>query len=837
MQPLLYLNLPEGLEQLSELALDLRWTWSHAGDQLWRSISPDVWDITQNPWLILQSLSLVELKKLAQNSELRAEFKHLVEARQEYLSRPGWFKQNYSERVLNPVAYFSMEFGVGEALPLYAGGLGILAGDYLKTASDLQVPLVGIGLLYQEGYFRQIVDVDGWQTETYPYNDPITLPIRPAIDASGGWLRISLEIPGRILLLRVWQVQLGCVTLYLLDSNDPLNSPADRGITNKLYDTRPEIRLMQEMILGVGGWRVLKSLGIPAEVCHLNEGHAALAVLERAVSFMHESKEPFQVALCATRAGNVFTTHTPVAAGFDTFPQHLITHYLRDYLESADLPPEMLLRLGRKDPNNQKEPFNMAYLAMRGSVSVNGVSWLHGRVSRRIFQPLFPRWPEAEVPVGHITNGIHVPSWDSEAADELWTEAYGKGRWLHSMEDLSETIQRLSDAELWDFRMKESQKLIEYVRQRLMYQLKQHGSDRKRLKEAQTVLDSNVLIIGFARRFTAYKRPNLLLTDPARVEAIINHPKYPVQLVAAGKAHPDVDEGKRLVQQFMHFAERASVRRRVVFLEDYDIAVAQQLVQGVDLWLNTPRRPWEACGTSGMKVLVNGGLNISELDGWWAKAYTPEVGWSLGDGEEHSEASWEIIEANQLYELLENEIAPEFYDRNEYGIPVRWMAKMKASMFQLAPRFSSNRMLREYVDSIYIPATNSFRQRIANGAQGAKEISAWQNSLEKYWADLYFGELRVDLKDNKWKFKVPIHCGRLDPSFVGVQLYADPLDGQEPVRISMMRGEKMLGAPNGYIYHVEIEAVRPAEHFTPRIIPMNPDASIPLEDSHILWKE
>jgi starch phosphorylase len=568
----------------------------------------------------------------------------------------------------------------------------------------------------------------------------------------------------------------------------------------------------------------------------LNEGHAAFAVLERAVVFMGQSKEPFEVALCATRAGNVFTTHTPVAAGFDAFPPHLITHYLRDYLKTANLSPDILLPLGRKDPDNEEEPFNMAYLAMRGSINVNGVSWLHGRVSRRIFQPLFQRWPEAEVPVGHITNGIHVPSWDSEAADELWTEAYGKGRWLHSMEDLTETIQKLSDAELWAFRTKESHKLIAYVRERVAYQLRQHGADRKRLKEAQSVLDSNVLIIGFARRFTAYKRPNLLLADPARLEAIIKNPKYPVQLVVAGKAHPDDEEGKRLVQQFMHFAERASVRRRVVFLEDYDIAIAQQLVQGVDLWLNTPRRPWEACGTSGMKVLVNGGLNISELDGWWAKAYTPEVGWALGDGQEHPEVSWDVAEANQLYELLENEIVSDFYDRNEHGIPVRWMSRMRASMAELAPRFSSNRMLREYVDNIYVLATDNFRRRIANNAHMAKEISAWQNSLEMYWAELYFGELQVDLKDNRWTFQVPVHFGKLDPSFVSVQLYAEPLDEQESVRIPMTRGEEIPGMLNGYIFQVAIEAVRPAEHFTPRILPVYHGVSTPLEESHILWQ-
>jgi starch phosphorylase len=593
---------------------------------------------------------------------------------------------------------------------------------------------------------------------------------------------------------------------------------------------------MQEMILGIGGWRVLGALGIPAEVCHLNEGHTAFVVLERARSFMQQSKEPFPVAICATRAGNVFTTHTPVAAGFDTFSTNLVAHYFRDYLESSGISLEQLLALGRKEPDNQEEPFNMAYLAMHGSIGVNGVSWLHEKVSRHILQPLFPRWPEEEVPVSHITNGVHVPSWDSEAADELWTRAYGKGRWLLNLENLPETIQKLSDAELWAFRTRESQKLIDYLRQRVTYQFRQHGAHPRRIEEAQSVLDTNVLIMGFARRFTAYKRPNLLLTDPERLVAIITHPQHPVQLVVAGKAHPDDVEGKHLVQQFIEFAERAAVRRRVVFLEDYDIAVAQQLVQGVDLWLNTPRRPWEACGTSGMKVLVNGGLNISELDGWWAKAYTPEVGWAVGDGQEHHEPGWDLLEAGQIYELLEREIIPEFYDRNEHGIPVRWVARMRASMSQLAPYFSSNRMLRQYVDSIYVPATNGFRQRVAGKARVAREIYGWQTALDKYWPNLHFGEVKAHLEDNQWIFQVPVYFAELDPASAGVELYASPWNGQAAVRVPMKRIEKIEGSLNGYIYRGEAEAARPAEHFTPRIIATHPGVSIPLEEPHILWQ-
>lgn len=826
---------PEGLEALSDLALDLRWTWSHEGDHLWKTISPDVWAHTENPWLMLQTISGGEIQSLADNIEFRAEFKRLLLARQEDLIRPTWFSEEYPAPELGLVAYFSMEFGVGEALPLYAGGLGILAGDFLKTASDLGIPLVGIGLLYQEGYFRQMLDRRGWQTEAYPYNDPTSLPIAPAVAPSGGWLRVQLELPGRLLWLRVWRAQIGRCSLYLLDSNDPLNSPADRGITNKLYDDRLETRLKQEMILGIGGWRVIRALGLTPDVCHLNEGHAAFVVLERASEFMRQNGQSFAVALTATRAGNIFTTHTPVAAGFDSFSPDLIEHHLRDYITTAGVSPEEILPLGRKDGDDKGEPFNMAYLAMRGSCHINGVSQLHGKVSRQIFEPLFPRWPAQEVPVSHITNGVHVPSWDSQFADTVWTEACGKRRWLHATEDLEQAIQKVSDADLWAFRTTQCQNLVDYVRERLAHQLRRQGAQSSRIDEARSALDPGVLTIGFARRFTEYKRPNLLLADSDRLTAIINNAEYPVQLVVAGKSHPDDHEGKRLMQHFVEFTSSPAVRQRAVFLEDYDVATAQQLVQGVDLWLNTPRRPWEACGTSGMKVLVNAGLNLSEMDGWWAEAYSPDVGWALGDGQVHSESGWDAIEAGQLYELLEKQIVLAFYRRNEEGIPLEWVAKMRVSMAKLTPRFSSNRMLREYVHRIYMPSARSFRQRAANGARLAKSIADWRKTIQQHWTDLHFGRLSASKKDGRWQFQVPMYFGGLDPSLAKVELYADGLEADEPIRVTMTQDENVAGASNAFIYSCELQSERPAAHFTPRAIPAHEAVSIPLEDAHILW--
>jgi starch phosphorylase len=836
--PALIRPLPSGLEALSDLALDLRWAWSHASDQLWKSIDPEIWEQTRNPWLILQSCSQERLEELARSEEFN-EFQRLVKARQEYLTQPGWCRQCYTESDLATVAYFSMEFGLSEALPLYAGGLGILAGDYLKAASDLDVPMVGIGLLYEEGYFRQILSDTGWQLEAYPDNDPLSLPIRPVLDHRGGRLRVPVELPGRTLSLRAWQVKVGRVALYLLDSNYPLNSPFDRGITSKLYNQSQEIRLLQEMVLGIGGWRMLNAVGIPAEICHLNEGHAAFAVLERARSFMQKNNVPFPVALWATRAGNVFTTHTPVAAAFDSFPTSLVSKYFRNYVSSLGISIDQFLELGRHRPDGPDDHFNMAVLAIHGSIEVNGVSQLHGEVSRRIFQFLFPRWPEKEVPVGGITNAVHVPTWDSPWADDLWTRAAGQERWRgvpETLEAAAQAIGALSDHELWEFRAKEREHLITYVRQRLERQLDQRGLDPQVVQEARNVLDPNTLTLGFARRFTGYKRPNLLLRDPDRLARILTHAKRPVQLIAAGKAHPDDEEGKRLVQQFVNFTTRADVRHQVVFLEDYDINLAQELIQGIDVWINTPRRPWEASGTSGMKVLVNGGLNFSELDGWWAEAYDPQVGWALGDGQEHDKPDWDAIEATQLYEILEQQIIPEFYDRDIRGIPVHWVSRIRQSMAQLTPRFSTNRMIQEYVEKVYLSATGSFRARAQNGAELAKELHTWQSALQQYWAEVHIGNVQVEKKDDQWFFEAPVYLGRLDPALVRIELYADAVDKEGPFRQPMIQGNKLIGAVNGYVYSGGVPATRPAEHFSLRIVPAHPAARVPLEEPHILWQ-
>ena len=827
--------LPEGLEGLAEVGLDLRWSWSHATDPLWKRIDPELWDLTRNPWLILQSVSSARLEALARDADFRKRLNEQVMAHRKNLEEPSWFSETHAA-VPFTVAYFSMEFGLSEALPIYSGGLGILAGDYLKTASDLGVPVVGIGLLYQQGYFRQVIDAGGTQLEFFPYNDPSQLPVLPVRDPQGEWLRMALDFPGRQVRLRVWEAKVGRVKLYLLDSNDPANSPADQCITAELYGGGPELRLQQEAVLGIGGWQLLRRLGIKAQICHLNEGHAALAVIERARSFMEQTGQSFEVALAATRVGNIFTTHTPVEAGFDRFYPSLVGQYMGAYAEQLGIGLDGLLSLGRRDPGSATEPFNMAYLAVRGSGRVNGVSRLHAEVSRRIFRDLFPRWPLSEVPVTHVTNGIHVPSWDSAAADTLWHDACGKKRWLGTMSTLEADLKLVPDAVLWDFRNEGCRQLIEYVRNRLARQLEAAGASGQEIADAGKALSPDAFTMGFARRFAAYKRPNLLLHDPDRLTGLLQNSGRPAQLIIAGKAHPKDDAGKALVRAWSDFIRRSKLQSRIIFLADYDMSLAERLVQGVDLWINTPRRPWEASGTSGMKVLVNGGLNLSELDGWWAEAYRPEVGWALGDGREHGDdPAWDAREAEQLYRLLEKEVIPAFYDRDSNGIPTTWTTRMRLSMAELTPQFSTNRMAREYVEKLYLPAAFAYRERIADGARTSVRLCRWRRMLETRWQQLSFGNLELEEQGGHYTFKLSVYYDDFDPEAIQVQLYAEARNGSNGEIHPMVRGKQFSKPEPGWSYSARIPVQRPAGDYTPRVIPTFEGAAVPIETNRILW--
>jgi starch phosphorylase len=825
-----------GMDELIELALDLRWSWDHGADEIWRQLSPKLWDLTRNPWVILESVAPDKLKKLAGDANFRTRVETLVQKMRASRSADSWFQKEQTKAPLTAVAYFSMEFMLGEALPIYSGGLGNVAGDQLKAASDLGVPVVGVGLLYQQGYFRQAIAADGSQLALYPINDPGQLPITPARDASGEWVRLVIHFAGYEVWVRTWQAQVSRLKLYLLDLNDPANPPILRSITNELYGGGPEMRIKQEVVLGIAGWRMLRALGFNPEVCHLNEGHAAFAILERALDFMESTGQPFEVALQVTRAGNLFTTHTPVEAGFDRFPPNLVWQHLGHYAENRlGLSYHDLMALGRQNPRDDQEPFNMAYLACHGSSAVNGVSQLHGKVSRTIFQPLFPRWPQDEVPIGHVTNGIHVSTWDSKTSDDLWTTSCGKERWLGETGWMEELLHQVPDRELWAMRQACRHTLVEFVRQRYARQLAESGGSHQEIAQAGQILDPEILTLGFARRFATYKRPTLLLHDPERFIRLLTNPQRPVQILIAGKAHPADGAGQDMIRQWVQFARRPEVQGRLVFLSDYDMLLTEQLVGGVDLWINTPRRPWEACGTSGMKVLANGGLNLSELDGWWAEAYSPQVGWALGDGQEHGDdPGWDAAEATALYDILEKEVIPSYYTRNAEGLPTDWLAKVRASIITLATFFSANRAVRQYTTDYYLPAAQAYQARQANqGALGIRLVN-WRRQLEQEWHSIAFGNLRIETRDGQHHFQVEVILGKVDPRAVQVELFAAETEDRV-WRQPMARGDRLPDREGGYLFYAQVAATRPSSDFTPRVIPYFPDVAVPLEMPFILW--
>ncbi|SNZ01384.1 alpha-glucan family phosphorylase [Flagellimonas pacifica] len=826
----------EGMDSLVELAFNIRWSWNHASDKLWQQLDPELWKLTQNPWVILQTVSRDRLQRHLEDPEFRSTIKTLLDDNKKALSSPNWFQQNHPKTQLKGVAYFSMEYMLSEALPIYAGGLGNVAGDQLKSASDLGVPVTAVGLLYAQGYFRQEIDKNGIQNALFPYNDPGQLPIRPLRLPNGEWLRIKVPFPGHPLWLRAWQVQVGRLKLYLLDSNDASNLPEFRGITDELYGGGPEQRIKQEIALGIGGYKLLRALDLKPEVCHMNEGHAAFLVLERANDFMKQTGRSFKEALAVTRAGNLFTTHTAVPAGFDHFSYALMEKFFQAYAEEElDIDFTELMEMGQEEGKNPFSHFNMAYLATRGSGAVNGVSQLHGKVSRNLFRNLFPRWPVNEIPIGHVTNGVHMPSWDSEHADALWTEACGKDRWRGELDDHAAHISNLGDEKLWKFRNLSRERLVGFIQERFERQSLVSGLSPDIVRTALQIFDPNTLTLGFARRFVTYKRPDLLLHDPQRFIRILKNPERPVQLVMAGKAPPTDESGKALIRKWIEFIQKHELYEHVAFLSDYDMMLTEHLVRGVDVWLNTPRRPWEASGTSGMKVLVNGGINLSVLDGWWAEAYTPEVGWALGDGHEHGNGpAHDAQEAEALYRLLENEVVPEFYDRNKKKVPERWVERIRKSMADLTSHFSANRTVREYTEHYYLPAAKSYKKRAARKGLIGKRIVEANNGLNTKWHGVKFGKATIKSNRNTHEFEVPIWLNGMDPEHILVELFAEGLDGEPAERIKMkMDWMKEQGEHN---YHAKIVTSRPTDHYTVRILPKYAGVTVPLEDNLILWQ-
>jgi starch phosphorylase len=731
------------------------------------------------------------------------------------------------------VAYFSMEFGLHESLPFFAGGLGILAGDHLKASSALGIPLIGIGLLFREGYFRQYLDHNGWQQETYPIIDVFDLPTRKITQASGEDLVIDIPGPNGIIHACVWEIHVGKVRLLLLDTNLPENPEHIRNITSRLYASHGDIRVAQEVLLGIGGTRALKAMGLFPAVCHMNEGHCTFAGLERICLIMERYGLNFQSASQVCRRSTVFTTHTPVAAGHDEFEKHQVRPYITPYAEKFDISVEELLSWGEVPGDGKNGKFSMFCFGVTFSGYINGVSRLHGKVARRMWQGLWPRRQKEEIPIFHVTNGVHINSYISRHKNAL-LERYLAADWIERQSEpaLVSRIDNIDDADLWHVHELDRSNLIRKCRQLLMDQYERRNAARTLLDEVATALDPRVLTICFARRFATYKRAGLLLKDPQRLARLITNTEQPVQLVFAGKAHPNDTEGKDLISRIVEFARQPAVRHRIVFLENYDINIARYMVQGCDVWLNTPRRPYEACGTSGMKAAANGGLNLSILDGWWCEGYDDTRGWRIGNGTDYDDPEYQDeVESQALFNVLENDVIPVFYDRNRGNPPQKWIRMMKAAMKMAITDFSSDRMVREYTSRFYIPAAGNLRELTQDSGRKAKDLALTQSRLNALWSHIRVSKPRIKPTEDfavgdTFSVVLEVFLGELSPDEVEVQIYHGRLLGTgelEKSRAETMKLQSTI-APGTHLYGCRVVCSDSGRFgYTARVIPRGDD--------------
>ncbi|MDQ3932629.1 MAG: alpha-glucan family phosphorylase [Actinomycetota bacterium] len=787
--------LPPALEPLRELATNLRWAWDPDTVDLFRRLDPELWVETErNPVRLLGSIEQAKLESAAADQDFLTHLDRAMLALRAYLdAEQTWYQQEHGPSGDLPhdllVAYFSAEFGITDCLSIFAGGLGVLAGDHLKSASDLGVPLVGLGLLYQQGYFRQRLNDAGWQQEIAANNDFHSLPLTLERDRDGGPVTIELGFPEGALVAQVWRAQVGRVPLYLLDANVSANTPEQRQVTHHLYGGDVEMRIRQEILLGIGGYRALEALGYEPSVYHLNEGHSAFLALERIRRLMDQHQLSFMEAREAAAPGLIFTTHTPVEAGHDYFPPDLLERYFAVYAGSLGLSWKEFVELGRQDAANSHDLFCMTVLALRLAARANGVSRLHGEVSRAMWQGLWPGLPPHEVPIGHVTNGVHLPSWTSREMSALYDRVL-EGRWRAAPggEELWRLLEDVTEDELWRTHELRRAKLVEFVRHRLTSQLEWRGASAAELTTAGTTLDPAALTIGFARRFATYKRATLLARDRDRLARLFEDHERPIQLIVSGKAHPRDDAGKDYIRQLFELSREEPFRGKIVFIEDYGIHVARYLVAGADVWLNSPQRPREACGTSGMKAAANGVLNLSTVDGWWDEAWNDlrhvgaPFGWAIGRGETYDDPSrQEAIEADALYTLLERDVIPTFYDRGEDGLPHAWIARMKSAIEQLSPCFNAHRMLKEYTETLYLPASWSVRSLTGDGLEHVHALAAWRSRVSTAWGqvrcELAAGDEHNEVQvGQEMRPRALVRLGGLTPEDVRIELYIGRVD-------------------------------------------------------------
>lgn len=852
-------DIPVALQPLMEIANNFWWVWNPSAVELFKRLdrkiesATSLWDeLHHNARAFLGRVPQSVLTDAAEDPGFLSQLKRVYGAFQEHLAEPGWFGKKHAADKSLLTAYFSAEFGLHESMQIYSGGLGVLAGDHLKSASELCLPLIGVGLLYRNGYFQQYLSSDGWQQESYPELDFYNLPLEVMRFSDGSPVQVKVDLPDNAVFVRVWRCMVGRVPLYLLDTNLADNAPGDREITSKLYGGGSEMRIKQELVLGIGGVRAMDALGITPNVWHMNEGHAAFLALERCRMLLEKMPDrTFDEVRQYVMATNVFTTHTPVPAGIDMFPPDMITKYFKNYIGSLKLDEEGFLALGREDVNNKKQGFSMAVLAIRLADGYNGVSKLHGEVSRNMWHNIWPRVPKQEVPIRHVTNGIHIRTWLSPEVTDL-LDRYLGDTWLHNPADDAswEDVAQIPDEEIWRAHERSREKLVGWTRRRLKEQLVKRSAAPDEIKAAEEVLDPEALTIGFARRFATYKRGALLLRDLDRLKKLLDDTRNPIQFIFAGKAHPADNEGKELIRSIVQFARQPQYRRKFVFIENYDMDVARHLVQGVDVWLNTPRRPHEASGTSGMKAAVNGGLNCSILDGWWVEGHTIDAasGWAIGRGEQIGEGytdatHQDTVECQLLFEILERETVPTFYNRGADGIPRHWIARMRACLRNLAPVFNTNRMVQNYAEHFYLPALTRGGKLSTEDLKGAVALAHHKEKLRTMWERIRVvgihtsgnGHYKVG---DRMQVEALLDIPEIEPGDVSVQLYAGAINSagsiDSPQVLRMQHNKQM--APDRHLFTGTIECQSSGRHgFSVRIVPGNGDMASPFEPGLITW--
>ena len=841
-------KLPGRLERLADIANNLWWCWEPEAVELFFRMDRDLWLATdQNPRRMLGELSQERLEELSQSGSFLAQLDRVWSRLEEYMKGGADWRKRHPEAPKDLlVAYFSAEFGLQESVCIYSGGLGILAGDHLKAASDLGMPMVGVGLLYREGYFRQYLNADGWQQELYPRNDFHNMAISQVRGEDGHPLVVEVPYPGRVVRAYVWKCQVGRVPLYLLDCDHEENSQADRAITGQLYGGDRETRIKQEIMLGMGGVTALRLVGLHPTVFHINEGHAAFMTFQRIRDLMTRDGITFNQACEVVKVSSLFTTHTPVPAGNDMFDPSLVASYFNDYCGQIGVGLNDLLALGRQNPADGREPFCMTVLALKLCAAANGVSELHGVVAREMWKQVWKGVPEDEVPVSHVTNGVHIRSWISRDLATLYDRYIGPD-WVNMPhnQDIWKRIDAVPDTELWRTHERRRERLVNFARRRMARQLVNRGAPLSEQRLASELLDSETLTIGFARRFATYKRATLLLRDPDRLRSILLNPERPVQLIIAGKAHPQDTQSKDLIRQLVHFAHTPEMRGRIIFIEDYDINVARYMLQGVDCWLNTPRRPMEASGTSGMKAAVNGALNISIPDGWWCEAeILGENGWSIGKGEMYDTTEeQDRVESAALYEILEKEVVPMFYNRGRDGLPREWITRMKTAIRTISPVFNTYRMVEEYANRFYIPCCRRRQTLFVEDRAPVYRLADWKERVRRAWGQVRVADISSGATDglahgSSLPVAAEVHLGELTPADVRVEVFYGVMDrtGQLPSGLrEQMECTKTLG--NGMF---RFEGMVPCRRtgqlgFTVRVLPWHTDMFNEHEMELIIW--